>query len=219
MPGIVEGSRYVPSGGNMPFGRTIRKSKDPLGFSFDSPAATVVGNELHFVIRGLNEGQIWQGHVNRFTDEFSGWTLLDGGTPSAPTLTSNGTHVCLVVRDLNGAIYYRFYNISSRTWSSWTAFPNGAASDTPGAMLVGCVLYVVVRGSNLGQIWHCNCDAASAVFSGWTLQDGATPSPSVLASNSTDLCHVIRGDNNTIYYRWFDIVAETWTDWSGFATG
>ena len=189
------------------------------GSSPNSPAAVVIANELHLVVRGMNEGQVWHGYVNQITDEFSGWTLLDGSTPSAPTLTANATHVCLVVRGSNNGIYYRFYNVSSRTWGGWASFPDGTASDTAGAMLVGSVLHVVVRGANFGQIWHCSFDTAAGSFSGWSLLTGSTPSPPVLASNSTHVCLVVRGDNNAIYYRWLILASQMWSDWIGFPHG
>ena len=112
------------------------------------PAAFKIGNELHIVVRGVNNGQIWHGHVNLDTDAWSGWSLLDGSTPSPPILTGNSTHLCLVVRGTNNAIYYRFYTLASRVWSSWMTMPNGATVDTPAASLVGDSLHIVVRGAS-----------------------------------------------------------------------
>ena len=50
--------------------------------------ARVIGKEPHIVVRGMNDGQIWHGTLNLLTDEWSGWALLDGSTPSKPVLTS-----------------------------------------------------------------------------------------------------------------------------------
>jgi parallel beta-helix repeat protein len=189
------------------------------GSTPDSPAAAVINNELHLVVRGMNGGQIWHGYVNLRDGSFSGFTLLSGSTPSAPTLTGNSTHLCLVVRGNNNVIYYRFYNVATRVWGDWTGVPNGSTFDTPAAVLIDNKLQVVVRGSNNNQIWHGIVDLGSGGFSGWTLLDGATPSPPVLTRNSTHLCLVVRGKNNVIYYRWYDLASETWGGWTGFPYG
>jgi hypothetical protein len=152
-------------------------------------------------------------------NSFSGFTLLSGSTPSAPTLTGNSTHLCLVVRGSNNVIYYRFYEVATRTWTDWTGVPNGSTLSTPAVELVDGELHLVVRGSNQNQIWHGVVDVDSGGFSGWTLLSGTTPSPPVLTSNSTHLCLVLRRDNNVIYYRWYDLAAETWGDWTGFPYG
>jgi predicted esterase len=189
------------------------------GSTPNSPAATVTNNELHLVVRGMNGGQIWHSYVNLSDNSFSGWTLLSGATPSAPTLTANSTHLCLVVRGNNNVIYYRFYNVATRVWGDWVGVPNGSTPSTPVAELVDGELHVAVRGSNFNQIWHGVVDLGSGGFSGWMLLSGATPSSPVLTSNSTHLCLVVRGDNNVIYYRWYDLAFETWGGWTGFPYG
>ena len=189
------------------------------GSTPDSPAAFVVGDELHMVVQGMNGGQMWHGYVNLINGTFSGWSLLSGSTPSAPTLTANSTHLCLVVRGSNNVIYYRFYEVATRAWGDWTGVPNGSTLSTPAAELVDDELHLVVRGSNLNQIWYGSVDLEMSGFSGWTLLGGATPSPPVLTSNSTHLCLVVRGNNNVIYYRWFDLASEVWDGWVGFPYG
>ena len=189
------------------------------GTTPNSPAAAVINHELHLVVRGVNQGQIWHGYVNLDDDSFSGYSLLSGSTPSAPTLTGNSTHLCLVVRGGNNVIYYRFYEVATRTWSDWIGVPNGATLSTPAVELVDDKLHVVVRGSNYNQIWHGSVDLISGSFSMWTQLSGATPSPPVLTSNSTHLCLVVRGTNNVIFYRWYDLAVESWGDWTGFPYG
>jgi subtilisin family serine protease len=189
------------------------------GSSPDSPAAVVVGNELHLVVRGMNGGQIWHCYKNLNDNVFSPWELLDGSTPSAPALTANSTHVCLVVRGNNNVIYYRFYDIATRVWGDWVGVPNGSTLSTPAVALVDGALQVVVRGSNNNQIWHGTMNLETKSFSGWTLLSGATPSPPTLTANSTSLCLVVRGNNNVIYYRFYDLISETWTNWQPFPYG
>jgi len=189
------------------------------GSTVTPPAAAIIGNELHIVVRGSNFGQIWHGYINLDTDAFSGFTLLDGATPSAPTLTANGTHLCLAVRGDNDGIYYRFYPLATRIWGSWNAAPSGTTVDTPAVVLVGNNLHISVRGSVNDQIWFSKLVLPSGTFSGWTLLSGTTPSTPVLTSNSTHLCLVVRGSNNGIYYRWCTIASDAWTDWIAFAFG
>jgi hypothetical protein len=39
-------------------------------------------------VRGMNDNQIWHGTLDLLTSSWSGWTLLDGTTPSKPVLVS-----------------------------------------------------------------------------------------------------------------------------------
>jgi hypothetical protein len=48
----------------------------------------MVVNSLEIVVRGMNFDQIWHGTLSFASDEWSGWELLDGSTPSKPVLTS-----------------------------------------------------------------------------------------------------------------------------------
>jgi hypothetical protein len=60
----------------------------PDGATCDSPAATVVNGELHIVVRGMTGVALWHYYIDLSTDVASGWKLMDGYTPSAPTLTA-----------------------------------------------------------------------------------------------------------------------------------
>jgi hypothetical protein len=59
----------------------------PTGATCDGIGATVIGETLHVVVRGMDGYTIWHGIVD-LTDNFPGWTLISGATPSVPTLTS-----------------------------------------------------------------------------------------------------------------------------------
>jgi hypothetical protein len=182
------------------------------GSTADTPSAVLCEDELHIVVRGMDEATLWHGYINLVNNEFSGWTLLNGATPSAPTLTANNTHICLIVRGNNNSIYYRFYEIATRIWGEWVEVPGGTP-DTPAARFVGNKLHLVVKGSNSNQIWYGIVDLTSGGFSDWTPLSGATPSPPTLTGNSTHLCLVVRGNTNQIYCRFFDLEVETWGDW------
>ncbi len=60
----------------------------PTGSTNEGAAATVVGQNLHILVLGMEGGIIWKSSVNLSSGAFSGWTLLNGLTPSKPTLTS-----------------------------------------------------------------------------------------------------------------------------------
>jgi hypothetical protein len=62
----------------------------PSGWTPDSPAAVVSSNTLYISVRGFanNNQSIYFTSINLANQSFSGWTLLSGATPSAPTLTS-----------------------------------------------------------------------------------------------------------------------------------
>jgi hypothetical protein len=58
------------------------------GSTNESPAATVIGNTLYFVVVGMNSKTLWQSNLDLNSSTFSGWTWISGTTPSKPTLTS-----------------------------------------------------------------------------------------------------------------------------------
>ncbi len=60
----------------------------PSGYTNDGPGATVINEELYIVVQGLEGLNIWQSSTNLITGAFSGWTQINGFTPSKPTLTS-----------------------------------------------------------------------------------------------------------------------------------
>jgi hypothetical protein len=60
----------------------------PGGVTCDSPASTIIGDELHVVVRGIDGYSLWHYHINLSTSNHSGWTRISGETTSAPTLTS-----------------------------------------------------------------------------------------------------------------------------------
>jgi hypothetical protein len=187
----------------------------PYGSTPDSPAAVVCSNTLYIAVRGFanNNQSIYFGSINLTDNNFSGWTLLSGSTPSAPTLTSNGTTLTLVVRGEENLIYYRFYDIASQTWTDWGYVPLGATCDSPAAAVLANQLHIVVRGMDGYSIWHCSLNLSTSVFSGWELVGGATPSRPTLTTCGAlnELCLAVKGTDHAIYY-------NTWNDsgWSGW---
>jgi parallel beta-helix repeat protein len=183
------------------------------GATIDSPAAVLLGNELQVVVRGSDGYSLWHGYVNMTDNKFSGWTMLSGSTPSAPTLTSNGTVLCLVVRGGDNRIYYRCYGGS---WGSWYAVPTGATPYGPAAAMIGDNLTIVVRGMDGASLWQTIIRTTdSTVLRSWTQISGSTLSRPVLtASASTNKLYlVVRGNDNAIYCRSYDALADSWGSW------
>jgi hypothetical protein len=189
------------------------------GVSDNGPASVCFGNQLHMVVRGVNNGELWHGYLNLGSGGFSGWSLLSGSSPSAPTLTSNNTHLCLVVRGQNNIIYYRFYNVGSAVWGDWLAVPSGTTCDSPSAVMINDELHLVVRGMDGLSLWHGVVDTSNSLFSGWACLDGTTPSaPTLTCSESgSEVLLVVRGINNVVYFR--SLVDTTWSDWMAIPEG
>jgi hypothetical protein len=59
----------------------------PSGWTLDSPAAAIQANQLHIVVRGMDGTSIWDCSLNLTTNVYSGWELVGGETPSAPSCT------------------------------------------------------------------------------------------------------------------------------------
>jgi len=164
----------------------------------------------------MDGNTLWHGYVDLSTSIFSGWTLLSGATHSAPTLTSNGTVLCLVVRGLDNRIYYRCYSCSGGSWDSWRVVLTGATLDSPAAAMLENDIHIVVRGMDGSSLWHTKvrCDGTGSPV--WTLISGATPSrPALTASQSSGKLYlVVRGLDNRIYYRDYTASSNIWGDWN-----
>ena len=181
------------------------------GTTCDSPAASMLGNELHIVVRSIHGILLWHGYLTDPSDptSFSGWALLSGATPSAPTMVSDGTALYLVVRGWDNRIYYRIYEDS---WGGWNVLP-GTTCDSPAASMLGNELHIVVRSIHGILLWHGYLTDPSdpTSFSGWALLSGATPSAPTMVSDGTALYLVVRGWDNRIYYR---IYEDSWGGWN-----
>jgi hypothetical protein len=197
------------------------------GSTIDSPAAAILGNQLHVIVRGSDGHSLWYGYLTNIMDpgSFSGWTLLSGATSSAPTLTSNGTTMCLVVRGLDNRIYYRVYDTVAQAWEGWNSLPGGATCDRPAAAMLGSILSIVVRGysptdaSANNTLWYSTINLTNKAFSGWTMLSGATPSSPTLTASQTSksLYLTVRGNDNRIYVNTWN--GTNWQGWNALPTG
>jgi hypothetical protein len=155
------------------------------GATSGQPAAAMLGEELHIVIRGygtLSESQaLWHGIVNLDDDSFSSWTMIAGSTDAAPSLTASSTlnTVYLCVKGLNEAIYL---NEWSSSWQGWTPLATGSTGESPTIAVTDDVLQVVVKGTDGASLWHCNVDLNTDVQSGWQMLSGFSPSAPTITS-------------------------------------
>lgn len=154
----------------------------PSGSTGDSPAAAMLANKLHIVVRGSDGSSIWHCNVDLSTQVFSGWQLVGGATPSAPTLAASEARneVCLVVRGADNSIYRNTW--AGASWAGWTALPTGATPDAPAAAILKNRLHIVVRGMDGISLYHSSIDLDTNSFVDWTLVSGSTPSAPTLAS-------------------------------------
>jgi len=182
------------------------------GSTYDTPAAALFNNQVHIVVRGMDEHTLWHGYYNVLTEEFVGWTMLAGSSPSPPVLTSNGTMLCLVVHGMDDLIYYRCY--SDGSWGDWQLLPNGATIDSPAAALLGNELHVVVRGTDGFTMWHKIILPEGAVLQEWSWIPGASASPPILSAsqNANELYMLVRGADDGIYYTQFE--ESSWGGWT-----
>ena len=185
----------------------------------ESPAATSANGKVYIAVRS-NLNSIWFGSVETTTNAFSGWTEQAGSTPSAPTLSSNGTHLVLIVRGADNSIYYRLYATASSTWGSWMALPAGSTTNRIGAALIGTTLHIVVKGQEDPNIlWYNSVNTVTGAILPWEWVPGATPSNPVLAAMETEnaLRLVVRGIDNSLYMNSWNGAA--WQGWSSTHIG
>ncbi len=180
------------------------------GITIDRPAAALLGNELHIVIRNSGNNQLSHGSVNLADNSFSGWTLLSSTSPYAPTLASDGTKLFLVTAGTNYQAYYSSYTLATSTWSAQTSL-GGATRLSLGATTAGGKLYIVARGYSNEILWFGSVTIATSAFSGWsTIGESLSPSAPTLASDGTKVYLVTRGTNNQVYYRSYNPATKIW---------
>lgn len=150
----------------------------PSGLTISSPSAAILNNKLHVVVRST-EG-IWHCNVDLSTGDFSGWSLVGGFTPSAPTLaaSSSRNEVVLVVRGVDNAVYRNSW--SSQGWAGWIRLPSGLTRESPGATIVGENLYFAVLDVESLSVWKASVNLSSSDFSGWMQLSVSSPSKPAL---------------------------------------
>ncbi len=157
----------------------------PTGSTVDSPAAALLGSNLHIVVRSMDGLGFWQTILGSDGTVLKSWTAISGSSPSKPVLAASQDldKLYLVVRgwdDLLG-VYYSYYDTSMDSWGSWTRL-EGATCDGPGAAISNGQLYIVVRGMDGASLWHRYVNLSTGNPSDWTGLSGATESAPTLAS-------------------------------------
>ncbi len=191
----------------------------PDGLTPDTPAAAVCQGKLYTVVRSMDGNSLWMSSTDLTDSSFSGWTNIEGSTPSAPTLVSNGTHLFLIVRGMDDIVYMRTYSCLSSTWGSWIALP-GSTCDTVGAAVLGTNLHLVVRGTSDNMVlWHGYVALSDMSFSGWSsLAGGSDVAPTLATCADLDSIYLcVKGEDGLIYInKW---TAGTWQGWNALSSG
>jgi hypothetical protein len=166
----------------------------------DEPAVNVYGDQIHIVVRGMDDGLYWRnGSLLNYESLgtilwASSWTSLPGSTLSPPTLTNNN----LVVRGTDNAIYYKYFDQINGYWTGWTAL-GGATTSRPALWISDgplVVWYLYARGTDNG-IYRRTAWWTGGIFywDTWESMQGQTSAaPSIDAGNL-----VVRGTDDTPY--------------------
>jgi len=147
------------------------------GSTIDAPAAAVLGNILHIVVRGSDGASIYHGQLDLVTGNWLGWVKLSGSTPSAPSLATDGVNLYLAVRGRDDGIYVKVW---SGAWGSWERIPTGSTQSSPSITWYNGKLYVFVRGRDNG-IYYC-WKTEDGRWTSWTKLSGSTPSTPAAAT-------------------------------------
>jgi len=154
------------------------------GTTTSSPAAAMLGSNLHVVVRSSTGTSLYHIIVQPEVGVVRNWILVSGSTPSKPVLTADpfANKLYLAVRGGDSRIYWRSYVGLGDSWAGWNMVPTGTTGDSPAATVVDNKLRFVVRSTSGTTLWHSSIDLATSAFSGWTLVSGSTPSPPTLTS-------------------------------------
>jgi hypothetical protein len=150
------------------------------GSTVDGPAAALLGDELHVVVRGMDGSSMWHKVIVPGGSVVQDWTWIPGASASPPVLAASQSRseLYMLVRGADDGIYECGYDGS---WGGWSSL-EGLTVASPAATVCGDELQVVVQGSDAVTLWHGVVDLDSAVFGGWSWISGSTPSRPVLAS-------------------------------------
>jgi hypothetical protein len=148
------------------------------GATCDGPAAALIGDNLHLIVRGMDGNSLWYVQVTCDGTFISDWTPNPGATAKKPAVgkvpTTGGTVLCLTVKGLDNAVYVQ-------AGAPWVPLVPGATIDGPAATgLSDGKLYIVVRGMDGNTLWYGTYDVYYKSFSGWAPLSGATPSAPTL---------------------------------------
>jgi PKD repeat protein len=201
------------------------------GETSDTPGAAVLGNTLHIVVRGMDNG-LYHGKVNLITNTFSGWDWISGATPSerartpsAPELFVANGGLVLLARGMDNRIYFR--TLVDNSWRDWKALP-GNTCESPAAVAAGSssLDYFVITVKGLDEnIWYGFMDLnhdVSIGFSGWKQLPGETPSkPTLIAwkkrTEDAVIYLIVQGFDDALYTRYAPIDqlgTFIWSDWA-----
>lgn len=159
------------------------------------------------------------------------WTSLAGKTLSSPAVAGvYGERVDVVVRGADNGVYHKYWT-STGGWSGWIDLHG----KTPSQPAVAYTLYnldppggkdlfhVVVRGMN-NKIYHKKFDLGSETWdTSWTTVEpptipwttSSTPALTTFWSNDWYLFLLIRGQDNKLYYAWYDGWSQHWGWYAG----
>jgi hypothetical protein len=153
----------------------------PRGTTCDRPAATVVGDYLHLVVRGMTGHGLYYKTFQVTAPDLLGWDDMSGDTPSTPTLAHTMCGFYLVVRGMEDTIYY---NAWSGGWDGWTQIPGAitrAREYGPAATISENKLHLVVISTNT-NLYHSNLDLETDVWDDWDYISGITQSAPTLTN-------------------------------------
>ena len=144
-----------------------------------SPAASSDGSFLYLVVVGP-DSSLWYNSLSFSSNTWTGWTSLQGSTPSTPVLVSTPglNRLDIVVRGMNNVVYHK--SLVNGVWSSaWDSF-NGLTLHTPSAVSDGSNLRLVVVSMDNSLLSNL-LPLSSAQWSGWTRLAGSTAMTPALA--------------------------------------
>jgi len=188
------------------------------GFIDARPAIAIFNSKLFFVCKEAGTNNLWYGSVQLPSGSFSGWTRLNGPTPSAVSLeaydSTFGNYLYLAARAMDSSIWVRRMN-TVETWSSWVKIP-GLTDVAPEIVAWHDYLYFHCKQSGASSIWEGRVDIPLyPTWFGWVQVAGLTPSSVSLfrVSETTQpyLVMAARGMENGIWYHFFQ--STGWGPW------
>jgi hypothetical protein len=202
---------------------------DISGSTNRSPAAVVFRNRLYLFVKGNASGTIYYRSMDTNGTWDAAWSTVEASnTIDSPAVTVFNDKLVLFQTGSDGYISSKAMD-NDGTWTGWGVFSGdtlGMQTDAaPSATVFNNQIWLFVKGLHTTPYSNSISYITSSTDWNWWWEWNQVPgttstTPSVVSGpKANQLCLAVKGAASTsIYYRYYDNVAETWGNWIA-ATG
>ena len=178
------------------------------GATLSTPMVASSSRGCEVVVRGADSA-VYSGFLSG--SSWSGWTGLGGATNDQPSVGFYSGELYVAVHGSDGGVYVDALNTGSGSWSGWLLV-NGGLTKAPPTLYASNGassprLDLVVVGTD-GAVYDTYTTGSG--WASWASLGGSTTVQPSVVSFGNRLYVVVRGLDNAIYYRAYDLQGGSW---------